>query len=103
MRRRASNRSLKYNPDQPRVPAGEPGAGQWAEGDGASGQVDQAIAPIAVAEVIPICITVGRSLSSDPYGNPTHKITYECPDGWEFSRSGYGHSPRGFLLDPRAR
>ena len=32
---RLVRRSLKYSPDQPRVPAGQPGGGQWTSvGDG---------------------------------------------------------------------
>lgn len=33
-RRFALTYERRYDPDQPRVPAGEPGAGQWSEGDG---------------------------------------------------------------------
>lgn len=30
----------KYDPNQPRVPAGDPDGGQWTSGDGASGQAN---------------------------------------------------------------
>lgn len=31
---------LKYSPDQPRVPAGNPGGGEWTSGDGGDGASD---------------------------------------------------------------
>ena len=31
---------FRYSPDQPRVPAGQPGGGQWTDGSGAPGTID---------------------------------------------------------------
>jgi hypothetical protein len=38
---------LKYSPDQPRVPAGNPDGGQWTSGGGTSGGQDTRVAPTA--------------------------------------------------------
>ncbi len=40
-------RTLKYNPDQPRVPAGRPQGGQWTSEDGSSASPDSMARPIA--------------------------------------------------------
>jgi hypothetical protein len=36
---RRHNRALKYNPDQPRVPAGNSDGGQWTSGGGSTGRM----------------------------------------------------------------
>lgn len=48
------NRVVKYSPDQPRIPAGQPGGGQWGGSEGDSGAVVDAAAllrdvPVSVA------------------------------------------------------
>src|SRR5215211_5731464 len=59
----------KYRPDQPRVPAGNPGAGQFTDGGG------RGLATVSparrVAEVIRICVTTGKSLFTNEFGVKT--------------------------------
>jgi hypothetical protein len=84
----------KYNPEQPRVPAGNSDGGQWTAIGGTAGAAVQ-----LAGTVIPICIPIAISLSTVD-GYKSYSVTYECRDGRTFVRSGPGHSYRGLVLDP---
>jgi hypothetical protein len=88
-----------YDPSQPRVPRGNAGGGQWAK-PGASGPAIGDNPQRRVAEVVRICITSGKSLSYDRYGNKTYMAIYDCPGGRSITLRGYGHNPRGLIPDP---
>jgi hypothetical protein len=90
---------LKYDSNQPRVPAGQPGGGQWTSGnDGETiGSVSRAR---RLAEVIRVCTISGVSRTVTDYGVKTHRVTYECPVGQTIVREGFGHSPPGLIRDP---
>lgn len=80
--------SLKrYNPDQPRVPAGQTGGGQWAAGE-----------LVLAGTIVPICIPTGTARFTDEYGNKSWTAIFECFDGRTFRRSGTGNGPRGVVL-----
>ena len=87
----------KYRPDQPRVPAGNPDGGQWTSEGGGSSAVSRAR---RLAEVIQICVTSGKSLTTNEFGVKKHSVTYECPGGQTINKEGFGHSPPGFIRDP---
>jgi hypothetical protein len=88
-----------YDPNQPRVPRGNAGGGQWAK-PGAFGAPIEDNPRRRVAEVVRICITSGKSLSYDRYGNKTYMVIYDCPGGRSITLRGYGHNPRGLIPDP---
>jgi hypothetical protein len=88
-----------YDPNQPRVPRGNAGGGQWAK-PGASGARIGDYPRRRVAEVVRICIASGKSLSYDMYGNKTYVVIYDCPGGRSITLRGYGHNPRGLIPDP---
>jgi hypothetical protein len=97
----------KYNPDQPRVPAGNSDGGQWTDGGGAgsAGTSDSNQAPLdfverVVAQIIRICLAGLRSLATDHWGNKTFWVTYDCVGGRSLTRQGNGHRFPGFLVDP---
>lgn len=79
---------VKYSPDQPRVPAGNPDGGQWTSEDGTSDAVAQAIpmpleGPIPLApEVMPIPqeIVPPPFYPITPY-NPRPYVP-ECVEEW---------------------
>jgi len=80
----------KYNPDQPRVPAGNPDGGQRVSAD-----------TIQVAgTVIRICLAGSRSLITDSWGNKSYWIEYNCLRGRTFTLRGSGHDIRAIVLDP---
>jgi hypothetical protein len=111
----------KYDPDQPRVPAGSPQGGQWTSGGGGggdggavdtqgesgSGEVlsDASPDPIRAgdqfANVIPICMLSSRGITIDDAGNKFWRAEYVCADGFSFWKSGTGSSIRAFWVDPR--
>ena len=88
-----------YDPNQPRVPRGNAGRGQWAK-PSASGPPTRDNRRRRIAEVVRICITSGKSLSYDRYGNKTYMVIYDCPGGRSITLRGYGHNPRGLIPDP---
>ena len=83
--------AAKYDPDQPRVPAGNSDGGRWTSEEDTSERL---------AYVIPVCIISGVSRGADSYGNKFWRATYDCADGRSFVRSGPGHSPPGLVRDP---
>jgi hypothetical protein len=91
--RRAVEYRRKYDPDQPRVPAGNSDGGQWTS-DGSSDARQQ------LANIIRVCIISGVSRTTDMYGNKTWMATYDCAGNRSFVRTGPGHSPPGLVLDP---
>jgi hypothetical protein len=100
----ADTRALKYRPDQPRVPAGNPDGGQWtAEGGSLTGTQNQSKPSkfIRVAgEVIEVCVGSGFSEAIDKYGNSLGwTITYDCADGYSFTV--FSKKRTGLRLDPR--
>jgi hypothetical protein len=85
---------FKYDPNQPRTPAGQDGAGRWAAESGGD--------PISLAaNVIRVCILSGVARITDIFGNRSYSATYQCTGNQEFSRSGFGEAP-GLVLDPFA-
>ena len=98
---RRHDRALKqaykagFNPDQPRVPAGNPDGGQWTD-EGADSESQTQLA----GTVIRICIAGSRSLMTDSWGNKSYWVEYLCAGGRSFTRSGQGHNFRGFFVDP---
>ena len=100
----AGLRSLKYRPDQPRVPEGNPDGGQWtADGVSLSGAQNESKPSklIRIAgEVIEICVGTGFSNHIDNYGNSLGwTITYDCADGYSFTV--FSKNRIGFRFDPR--
>ena len=95
-RRSAGSASRKYNPDQPRVPAGEPGAGEWAEGGGGDASSDGEPFDLA-GDLIPVCVLAGKGVSADVFGNKSFVAHYDCPNGTSFSLRGSGDSPPGLV------
>ena len=87
----------KYRPDQPRVPAGNPDGGQWTSEGGGTAAVSRAR---RIAEVIQICVTSGKSLTTNEFGVKRFRVIYECPGGQTIEQEGFGHSPAGFIRDP---
>jgi hypothetical protein len=86
----------KYDPDQPRVPAGSPDGGQWT---GASEAPDTPELTQLVL-VIRICVLSGVARITDAFGNRSYSATYECAGGRLFTRQGLGHSVPGLVKDP---
>jgi hypothetical protein len=90
-------RKANFNPDQPRVPAGNPDGGQWTKVPGWGGN-GNASRLVRLADVINICIAAGISRWRE--GNfMRYKVTYDCRDGRELVREGFGEPP-GLVLDP---
>jgi hypothetical protein len=87
-------RALKYSPDQPRVPAGNPDGGQWTSIAGNESAVQIA------GRVIRICVAGSRSLVTDQWGNKSYSVEYQCAGGRSFMRQGTGHSFPGLVIDP---
>ena len=58
----------KFNPDQPRVPAGQPGGGQWTSGTGAGGNDEDANDTAGGANLVP---TAGKVESLRKFGKST--------------------------------
>ena|SRR5688572_21524452 len=83
--------AAKYDPDQPRVPAGNSDGGRWTSGAATSQRLTY---------IIRVCIISGVSRTWDAYGNKSWRATYDCADGRSFVRSGPGHSPPGLVRDP---
>ena len=82
-----------YNPNQPRVPAGNPDGGQWT--------AQRDVGPSAqLAGLIRICVVGVRSLSTDQWGNKSFAVTYDCAGGRSFTVRGTGNSFPGIVLDP---
>lgn len=97
---------FKYDPNQPRVPAGNPDGGEWTRigsdlGGGAS--LPTSLSPqerIQLVEVIRVCIISGVARLTDEAGGKTYSATYDCFGGRTIELSGSGHNPPGFVLDP---
>ncbi len=93
----------KFNPDQPRVPAGNPDGGQWTGGESSEAISDANVDPIVpgarYANVVRICVAGSRSLTTDYLGNKTFWVIYDCAGGRSFRVQGTGHSFPGILLD----
>ena len=86
---------IKYSPNQPRVPAGTAGGGQWTSSEGGS------TSPTRLSgTVIRICVAGSRSLTTDRFGNKSYWVEYECAGGQSFIERGLGHQFRGFVIDP---
>jgi hypothetical protein len=91
----------KYNPNQPRVPAGNPDGGRWTDGGGPAGSESTSIARARrLAEVIRVCILSGKSLNTDAFGQKTYTATYECAGGRTFTVPGWGHTRRVLSVIP---
>jgi len=96
----------KFDPNQPRVPAGHPDGGQWTDGGESSraganenvGAASELVERIS-AQIIWICVAGSKSLTKDYLGNKTYWVTYDCADGRSFTHRGIGHKFPGFLLD----
>lgn len=96
----------KYDPDQPRVPAGNPDGGQWTSGgeagnagsDSGNGTPWGLVERVA-AQVIRICVAGSRSLATDHLGNKTFWVTYECAGGRSYTVRGTGHRFPGIVRD----
>jgi hypothetical protein len=98
--REARRRLLKYNPAQPRVPAGEPDGGQWTSGLSGGQRIhnqNSRSRSQALAEIISICIISGKAVITDKYGNSSFSATYECPDGSTIQRQGFGKKIPGLI------
>lgn len=99
----AGLRSLKYRDDQPRVPAGNPGGGQWTSGTsliGSEESLKNSRRVRVAGDVIEVCIGEGYSEAFDKYGNSLgFTIYYECADGFRFSN--ISKSRIGIVPDPR--
>jgi hypothetical protein len=97
----------KYDPNQPRVPAGTSEGGQWTSGEGIWGRlsgVQSTQRRTRVANVIWICVASGRSLSVNlDTGLKSYSVTYDCADGRSITRTGAGHSFPGLIRDPSRR
>jgi hypothetical protein len=91
-------RKAGFNPDQPRVPAGNSGGGQWT-GENESGSESSASTQLA-GGVIRICVVGARALTTDKYGNKSFMVEYVCAGGGSFIRRGSGHSFPGIVIDP---
>lgn len=89
-----------FDPTQPRVPAGNPDGGQWA--DDARWADDVSSTPTRMrggeAEIVHICVAVGISRYREG-GIPAYTAAYECEDGHTVTRSGFGTAP-GLIIDP---
>lgn len=86
--------SLKYNPDQPRRPAGESGGGQWTSGgSGAGSAVPNPEQPVSSDA------TTDRSLAA---GYLADLDAFRHDDGpWlKGNLSDYGEAPDGTSVDP---
>lgn len=83
--------AAKYDPDQPRVPAGNPGGGQWTDSGGQG---------LRLADIIRICVLSGIARSVDVFGTKTYAATYDCIGGRSFTRRGMGHDAPGLVRDP---
>jgi hypothetical protein len=70
----------KYNPDQPRVPAGNPDGGQWTSEDWAGASNPQPQRPKGV-EVADASATRGREVRSDAASTVTDEQTTSAPSG----------------------
>lgn len=97
---------VKYNPNQPRVLAGNPAGGQWTlvgSGVGEGGSLSTWLSPqqrTQLAEVIRVCIISGVARMTDEAGRRTYSATYDCLGGQTITLRGPGHSPPGLVLDP---
>ena len=97
----------KYDPDQPRVPAGNSDGGQGTSGgdagnagsDRGNGTLWGLVERVA-AHVIRICIAGSRSLATDHWGNKTYWVSYECAGGRSYTERGTGHWFPGIVRDP---
>lgn len=101
---------LKYSPNQPRVPAGQTGGGQWTDGADGNGINDSRVISDAMpdnfwqpgaefAQVIAICAVGSSSRMVDALGNKTYPVTYECAGGRSSTERGVGHRFPGLVLD----
>ena len=99
----------KYSPDQPRVSAGNSDGGQWTSEGGGTGSGPRSSSKVPAAgggeqdkprriwvagTVISICTAGVRVL----YGDGTHKVVYDCPNGTTVTRTGAGHRFPGIIL-----
>lgn len=87
----------KFNPDQPRVLAGNPDGGQWS---GGGGSLQDARPSLLNVNLIPVCILSGASRLTDQHGNKSFNATYDCAGGRTLIRSGVGHAIPGIVRDP---
>jgi hypothetical protein len=96
----------KYDPNQPRVPAGNPEGGQWADGTGGAGEATGFLGEFSnqqlrrLVDVIKVCIAEQVSLSTDDKGFKTFSVTYLCAGGRTFKIEGIGHKFHGIIRDP---
>jgi hypothetical protein len=89
-------RKAVFNPDQPRVLAGNQDGGQWTSEDEDDSSPELPLAGL----VIRICIAGSRSLTTDQFGNKSYWVEYQCAGGRSFIERGLGHRFRGIVLDP---
>ncbi len=96
----------KFDPNQPRVPAGNPGGGQWTSTGGSQGGATKPLTDLTrperlqLVEVVRVCVLGGVARLTDSAGNKTYAATYDCFGGRTFVRRGIGHSPPGIVRDP---
>jgi hypothetical protein len=96
---------LKYNPNQPRVPAGNPDGGQWTTvgGRGEATRLSDDFSNqqlTRLVDVIRVCIAESVALSTDNTGLKTFAVTYLCAGGRTLTLRGIGHKFRGIVRDP---
>lgn len=85
----------KYDPDQPRVPAGNPEGGQWAS----ASEAPDTSGLTQLALVVRVCVLSGVARITDAFGNRSYSATYECAGGRLFTRQGLGHNVPGLVKD----
>lgn len=97
---------VKYNPNQPRVPAGNPDGGQWTQVGSGAGEglsLSRWLSPqerTQLVEVIRVCIISGVARLTDEEDRKTYSAIYDCFGGRTVRLRGAGHSPPGLVLDP---
>ena len=118
----------KYSPSQPRVPAGNPRGGQWADRSAGQGTDNSLAQPMGnvdigdvsgssevadlfqitpgdtstngeqVTDVIRVCTVSGAGRATVD-GVKTHFVIYECFGGRTFRVDGPGHNFPGVVVD----
>lgn len=71
----------KYNPDQPRVPAGSPDGGQWASGGREDGSSGTGPARTSGVQVVDLLATRGHGVETDATPTAAPQTTTTSPPG----------------------
>jgi hypothetical protein len=89
----------KYNPQQPRVPAGQREGGQWTS------ETDPSAEPrTREANVIWICVAGSSSRWTIlDTGYKGYSVTYDCAGGISVTHTGPGHWFPALIRDPYRR